>query len=87
MPTKEEIRKAAAAHQLQFTDAQLDQLAREQHVSLDSVPGSVQAQANAGGGGALAAAEECCPSGSIGVGHKPRFCFKLSPPSVSICAG
>lgn len=74
MATLDEIRQSARDLGLDFTNEQLERLATGEEVEW-----TPQAEA---------LADDCCPEGYIGIGHKPRFCIKPEwPPKLSICWG
>lgn len=79
MSQQDEARRAVQEAGLNLDQDSLDRLARGEEVELST---------EAAPEGTAADAAECCPSGWIGIGHKPRFCIKPSiPPRIKICWG
>ena len=84
MSQREEYRRALQDARLNVDSDTMDRLAAGEEVDLSAVGTSADALSAA----ASADAADCCGSGWIGFGHKPRFCVKIgNPPKVKICWG
>jgi len=83
----DEVRRAIQDAKLNLDDDAVERLSRGEEVELT---GDSAASADSAFARAAAGADEgdCCGAGWIGVGHRPRFCFKVaSPPKFKICWG
>jgi hypothetical protein len=79
MSQQDEARNAIREAGLNLDEDTIARLARGEEVELSAASATSNAAADA---------EDCCGDGWIGIGHKPRFCFKIgNPPKFKICWG